>query len=466
MKRRLFKTVALALVMTLAATTAAFAAVPSDVTGQPYEKAVEALMDKGIITGDRDGLFHSNDNLTRAQACVIVVKAMKAPSADVVGTPTQKAPTSGFSDMKGYGWADGYVAYAVAHGITKGVGNNKFAPQEKVKVEELATMLLRAAGNKDLEGTWPANYMTKAEELGMFKDLGEVSKLPNPATKALAAQLTYHVIDKIEASIKDNANGNSNSTEFVPGTTKVTFATGSFNDTITTYAGKAISKDVVVYTYGKKVNYKSDMQLPTNKADYRLDTINKFKNEETPCFYYMADGKIVAMVVPMDAGFNGIVYGVINSVSGVMNGDKEQVKSLDTLAAGKKISWLTKSDSIKGLPTSNSEFLKGDIFEMVTKNGTVKEMYKSNDAGRNKDFAELTKNDFTDTVGSFDKNVVKLANGSAFEVAANADVYLLSEDGKEYSVGNLNDIRKDVKIRAYDIKDDSVMASIVVIQKK
>ncbi|WP_027400298.1 S-layer homology domain-containing protein [Anaerovorax odorimutans] len=470
MKKRFLKTLVFALVVALAATTMAFAAVPSDIEGQTYEKVVTDLMDKGIITGDNDGLFHPNDKLTRAQACVIVVKAMNPESSEVVGTATQKVPKSGFSDMRGYGWADGYVGYAVSKGITKGIGGNKFAPADKVTTEEMVTMLLRAAGysDKSLEGTWPENYMKKAEEVKLFADMGEVEKLPNPATKIAAAHLTYNALDEIKKANSEKAgeNTDSNSGEFKPGVTKLTFGTGSFNDNMTAYSGKKISKDVVVYTYGKQSDYKSGMTLSTDKSNYKLDTVNKYKNTQTPCFYNMADGEIVTMVIPMDVGFSGRVYGVINSVSSMLNGSGDKVSVINSLSAGKEVNWLTKDSSITGLPSSDAEFLKGDIYEMVTKNGAVKEMYKASDSGHHEDFAELTDSTFTQKVESYKDGVVTLQSGSTkFEVANNASIYVLSDDGDEYTVGKQSDIKKDVKIRAYNILEDKGMASVVVIQK-
>ena len=81
------------------------AEVPADVVGEPVEEAVTALFERGIITGDENGLFNPQQNLTRAQACIIVVKSMDPPVGEVAGTATQAPADSGFPDMSGYSWA-------------------------------------------------------------------------------------------------------------------------------------------------------------------------------------------------------------------------------------------------------------------------------------------------------------------------------------------------------------------------
>jgi len=82
MKRKIFKALSITLVLILMSTVFTFAAdVPADVKGTSYEEAVTALVEKGIITGDADGSFNPDSLLTRAQACIIVVKSMNPPAS-------------------------------------------------------------------------------------------------------------------------------------------------------------------------------------------------------------------------------------------------------------------------------------------------------------------------------------------------------------------------------------------------
>lgn len=173
----------------------AFAVVPEDVTGQSYEVAVSALIEKGIITGDTDGSFHPDSELTRAQACTIIVKAMNPP-VDFSKTTN----TNAFKDLTGYGWAAGYISYAVKTGVTNGYPDGTFRPGNPVTLNELVTMALRAADYSDekLGGTWPSNYMTKADDLKLLDAIP--APLPDKATKWMAAEITYSLLDEIVAA--------------------------------------------------------------------------------------------------------------------------------------------------------------------------------------------------------------------------------------------------------------------------
>lgn len=148
--------------------------VPSDVQGTVYEAAVKNLMTAGILSGYPDGLFHPNNTVNRAEACVMVVKAMK-PGSDAL----KEADASLFQDMGSYGWAAPYVNYAVSRGIVSGYGDNLFHPDQPVTYTEAAAMMINAMGYtaSDLKGTWPDNYADKAKSIGLFQVVGNPSAL-------------------------------------------------------------------------------------------------------------------------------------------------------------------------------------------------------------------------------------------------------------------------------------------------
>lgn len=463
MKRTIIKTIALSLTLLLS-TTGVFAAVPGDVKGQSYEAAVSALMDKGIITGDTNGSFNPDTKLTRAQACVIIVKSMNAPATEVNGTATQPASKSGFGDMTGYGWADGYVAYAVKHGVTKGYPDGTFKPGNSVTTNELITMVLRAAAYSDdtLGGTWPSNYIAKATELNLLTGLPET--LPANATKWMAAQLDFNALDQIEkANPQQEEESPSQSTPTgVPDTSSMTYATGSFNTDMTTFNGKTLSDGVVIYTYGQKSSYTSSMTFSKTVGDYRQDTIYKYKGVETPAFYKVENGQITEMVLPKDVGFSGYAYVVINGTFSTTNAKGETIKGVETLVAGESVKWLCE----KGItPPSKDEYLKGTLYELSLKNGTVKSINKT-DTFKGKVFTEISGSDYAE-ITSFNDNVVTTDTGDMIEIKNNATVYAIDKsDLSEYNTGKQSNIKKGNEIRAYDISDDDeAAADIVVILK-
>ncbi len=458
MKRGIFKTLAFVIVLTLMATSAAFAAVPQDVTGKDYEAAVQALMDIGAITGDTDGLFHPDDNLTRAQACSIVIKTIDPPASELFGTATQFAPQSGFTDLGGYGWAAPYINYASNNNIAKGIGNNKFAPGSPVTTDQMVTFVLRAAGFTDaaLGGTWPDNYKAKATELGLYKGLPET--LPVNATKWMAAQITYNAMDLIAAAHEEPAE---------PGKVdlaELTYGTGRFDDNITTYAGKPLAKNIAVYTYGEKAEYSESMTLSKNTANYVLSSIYKYKNVSTPAWYKMCGGQIVQLIVPYNVGFSGYAYGVINSTFSTMNAEDEKVTGLDTLTATREILWLCE----KGLDIPDIVKGSGEIYEMKTVAGEVRHVTTAGASDiMGKHFVEITSaHEFT-MVADFDNGAIALTGDDAiyYEVKDNASVYIVNEDG-EYMTGSLSNIREGREVRLYDISDDDYdNVDIVVINQ-
>lgn len=473
MKKNLLKTIALTLTLSLTATTAVFAAVPADVKGQSYEEAVAALAEKGIITGDTDGSFHPDSELTRAQACVIIVKSMNAPTVEVTGSATQPVVSSGFSDMSGYGWAEGYIGYAVKNDVVKGYPDGTFKPGSKVTMNELATMVLRAAGyaDKDLGGTWPSNYVDKATELEVLKNIP--TPLPELATKWMAAQVDYNALDKIAAANPEPAapsqGTDQDKAKDVPDTANMKFTTGTFNETMTSFSGNEIAKNAVVYTYGKSKDYSGSMTFSTKANDYRLDTVYKFKNVKTPAFYKLENSKITEMVVPIDVGFSGRAYGVINGVITTVNGDGDAVTALETLTATREITWLSKS-GFKDIPaaTGADGYEKGTIFEITLSNGTIKQVAAAADSDKkNDDFKELSGSGFV-KVKNFDDNVIETADGDLIPVIDSASVYVMDEDEDPiYAKGSLGSITEGVQVRAYDVldDDDEEAAGVIVVIK-
>jgi hypothetical protein len=458
MRKNGYKILSMVLILMLMATSLAFAALPSDVTGESYEAAVQKLMDRGVITGDTDGLFHPEASLTRAQACAIVVRAMNPPYAELFGTATQSVPDSGFTDMGGHGWALPYINYAVKNGITVGVGNSKFNPTGQVKSAELITFVLRAAGYNDasIGGTWPENYIQKSKDLDLGTGLG--TEIPEYINKWMTAQFTFNALDLIDKAQKDQP---VTSGIILTGST---YTTGTFDVSISTFDGKALDKNVAVYAYEAKKNYKKDMTLSSKKSDYRMQNFNNYKNVTTPAWYLMSGGKVVQIILPYDVGFTGQVYGLINSKNTALNGAGDAVAGLDTWTAMLELTWLCKKDLAQPTLTPGD----GQIYEMATTNGEVRNITTTGGIVKGKRFAEIgTAGTFVE-VADASKGLVGLTGPSIsyYQVADNASVYVVQSDNT-YKAGSLSSIRKGTTVRLYDISDDKEdNVSIVVVKGK
>ncbi len=461
--KKTLKMISLILVMTVLASTTAFAgAVPADIAGTNCEEAVKTLVEAGAITGDTDGKFHPEENLTRAQACIIIVKTIDPPASLVNGTATQAASKAGFTDLKGYSWAAGYIAYAVEHGIVKGYPDGTFKPGVNVSSNEMLTMVLRAAGYTEdkIGANWPADYITKAKEVGILKGIEET--YPDTSTKGIAAQMTFNQMEALKAMApvltEDPQGTKEDQPTTIPSMSGMIFATGSFDGNLTAFAGKCISKGVEIYTYGTKKEYSKDMKFSDKGEAYRKDTLYKFKEVKTSAWYLTEDGKITKMILPRDAGFSGNVYAVINETVTDANLNNEAVTGFETLTATKAITWFGK----KGLTVPNITSGDGQLYELKTSDGEVQNV-ATTDGAKGKIFNELTGKTWTSVV-EYSDNVITTAN-SHIAVKRNASIYVWDDKKGEYRAGSLSSIKAGKEVRAYDVSDDDAVEADVVIVK-
>lgn len=103
---------------------------------QPH---VFAMLDEGWMVGTSSNQFSPDKPMTRAQAAVILVRALnldqQQPSAAVRGDM--------FWDLSPNYWAYNEIATAKQYGIISGVEDGRFLPEQAVTREAIATMLSR-----------------------------------------------------------------------------------------------------------------------------------------------------------------------------------------------------------------------------------------------------------------------------------------------------------------------------------
>jgi len=127
----------------------------TDITEHGLKSFIEQAAAAGIVGGYADGTFKPNQNLTRAQAASMIVRALGLTTDEV-------AP---FTDMANYAEktkADINAAYK--YGIVRG-NNGDFKPNDKVTRAQLALMIERA-----YEIGTGVPY--KASQVAPFSDLG------------------------------------------------------------------------------------------------------------------------------------------------------------------------------------------------------------------------------------------------------------------------------------------------------
>lgn len=103
--------------------------------GAFYYEAVKCAVANGITTGVGGNRFAPNDTCTRGQVVTFLHRAENSPSASTV---------SSFTDVPSDAFYYNAVNWAVANGITSGVGNNRFAPNDTCTRGQVVTFLYRA----------------------------------------------------------------------------------------------------------------------------------------------------------------------------------------------------------------------------------------------------------------------------------------------------------------------------------
>src|SRR5690606_25411207 len=117
-----------------------------DIRNHWAEKDIAELVKRNAISGYGDYTFRPNETMSRAEAVSLLVNAFRAQ-----GTASVQ-----FRDVRRTHWAYEAIRRAVSAGIVTGFSDGSFRPDQKVTRAEMAAMLGRALGLKEL----PATRMT------------------------------------------------------------------------------------------------------------------------------------------------------------------------------------------------------------------------------------------------------------------------------------------------------------------
>jgi hypothetical protein len=173
--------------------------------GAWYAQAVRYMAARGIATGTGNGNFSPDGRLTRGEFIVMLMRAY--------GIEGDDNSSYNFSDA-GNTYYTAYLAAAKRLGISNGVGDNRFAPQQEITRQEMFTLLyngLKVMGELP-EGnvsstltdfTDSGSISSYAQQaIGYFVEIGALSGsngqlLPTESTtRAQMAQVLYHLLEK------------------------------------------------------------------------------------------------------------------------------------------------------------------------------------------------------------------------------------------------------------------------------
>lgn len=200
MKRK-FVSLVLVLLFVFSPASAAF----SDISDSKLAQTASVLDALGIMQGVGNNRFDPSSSLTRAQFCKLAVTALGFSDVSAYGSYTI------FPDVKNTHWAAQYINAAVRHpelkdqAIIRGYADGTFGPDKIVTYGEVCTMLLRMLGytEADIGPFWPADYIARAQSLGLTKDVSLSD--PNAAVKRSDAAIM--LVNTLGASMKGDEGG-------------------------------------------------------------------------------------------------------------------------------------------------------------------------------------------------------------------------------------------------------------------
>lgn len=449
---KLKQIVATAIVLALVIPQAGFAETKlSDISGNANEKAIKELEAQNILQGTPEGKFNPNKELSRAEAAVMFVKAFYEKDEKKIAAEVEKEKS--FSDVAGDHWANAYLKYAKMKGIMAGYPDGTAKPDKPVTKEEMLALALSAKKvNMDeikKAADWKAAVTEKAQQSNLLLDTEKDAS----ANRAFAAQVVYNAIQKSKKKLNP---ATANEATFP--IEKLKYGEMKFSDAMDKYGDIQVASDVKIFTYGESKNYSKDMKLP-DFNDLETDTIYKYKDTKAKAFYVEENGKITYMLLPKDAGFTGAVYCVVNDthIGTTANGEKAEV--IDSLTAGKPISWSCES----GVTLQDAtKYKNGNFVKLLVSDGVVHTIVPL--LVNTGDFKVLTKitagESKFETVTEVSKGVIKL--GDKYIGTKDTPTVYKFKAGK-YKSASLGSVTKGTKVKAFDITDDKEESADLLI---
>lgn len=158
------------------------------------------LINNKILTGDQNGNYLPDNDVTRAEFASFLVRALEL---------SPKSTTIRFTDVNKEDWFYSSVNIAASHDLIAGVGNDKFSPNTKISRQEMAVMIKRALdymgskttmsnitfSDKDQIASWAKESIQYA--VGSKIILGRDDNTFRPAanaTRAEASTVIYRVL--------------------------------------------------------------------------------------------------------------------------------------------------------------------------------------------------------------------------------------------------------------------------------
>lgn len=394
---------------------------------------------------------------------IMVLMSISFAFADETAADADGGSQPPLKDVAGTQYEEA-VAKLIAENVVNGYPDGTFRPQNKVTRAEAAKMIVLATGEKqtaagetpvftDIKGHWAESYVQTAANAGILNGYPDKTFRPEQT-------VTYYEMAKILVAAKGYTEDQLE---------------GTWPDN---YMNKAAELKITANLPETEDPAGSALRGETARMIY--NALYKAQQPEEPEKPITPDEKL-------NLENYGCLYGVINEFCGVSNKDENSVNGVDFLL-GKNYYTIPAYDNAGN---SALEALKGTaepdgtLYALRLRKGEISNVATAEQVAADPDayswvktFVELTPANMTD-VNGFVKVYEADAAGFLFkseagvsasvDLAEKAVVYKLVEnDGEfEYEPAKLSDVRKNTKVRLYDVtKDKNEEANVIIIDDR
>lgn len=394
---------------------------------------------------------------------IMVLMSISFAFADETAADADGGSQPPLKDVAGTQYEEA-VAKLIAENVVNGYPDGTFRPQNKVTRAEAAKMIVLATGEKqtaagetpvftDIKGHWAESYVQTAANAGILNGYPDKTFRPEQT-------VTYYEMAKILVAAKGYTEDQLE---------------GTWPDN---YMNKAAELKITADL--PETENPAGPALRGETARMIYNALYKAQQPEEPEKPITPDEKL-------NLENYGCLYGVINGFCGVSNKDENSVNGVDFLL-GKNYYTIPAYDNAGN---SALEALKGTaepdgtLYALRLRKGEISNVATAEQVAADPDayswvktFVELTPVNMTD-VNGFVKVYEADAAGFLFkseagvsasvDLAEKAVVYKLVEnDGEfEYEPAKLSDVRKNTKVRLYDVtKDKNEEANVIIIDDR
>lgn len=175
--------------------------------GSDKEEAIEVMTAIEVMQGPGNNQFNPKGTLTRAEAAMIVARAVMTPKT--VKVLSANVTQSQFADVNAQSsWAASAIEACVSQGIIAGDGAGNFNPTNQVTGTQFAAMLLRALGfdpTRYTGSSWEINARRDALDAGLDEGVNMVGSL----SREDAAQMALNALMYDPAGTKWTIEGSN-----------------------------------------------------------------------------------------------------------------------------------------------------------------------------------------------------------------------------------------------------------------